>query len=144
MTKPYRTIGLLCGLTFLTSIQAQGQAPAAPSAAKPSLTVTVTIPQTASLTQKISANGNLAAWQEAVIGAEAHGLKITEVRVNVGDRVQRGDVLALLQSVCGLAALQGWRSATARNVRNVTTGVSTTNRLASHPGTSPAGAACNW
>lgn len=51
---------------------------------------------------------------------------------------------ALLQSVCSLPALQGWRSATARNVRNVTTGVSTTNRLASHPGTSPAGAACNW
>ncbi|MFY9183830.1 MAG: efflux RND transporter periplasmic adaptor subunit [Limnohabitans sp.] len=69
-----------------------------PAAAKPSLTVTVTIPQTASLTQKISANGNLAAWQEAVIGAEAHGLKITEVRVNVGDRVQRGDVLAVLQA----------------------------------------------
>ena len=66
--------------------------------AKPSLTVTVTSPQTASLVQKISANGNLAAWQEAVIGAEANGLKITDVRVNVGDRVQRGDVLAVLQA----------------------------------------------
>jgi RND family efflux transporter MFP subunit len=70
----------------------------APSAAKPSLTVTVTTPQMASLTQKISANGNLAAWQEAVIGAEANGLKITEVRVNVGDRVKRGDVLVVLQA----------------------------------------------
>jgi RND family efflux transporter MFP subunit len=70
----------------------------ASSAANPSRTVTVTTPPTASLVQKISANGNLAAWQEAVIGAEANGLKITEVRVNVGDRVQRGDVLATLQS----------------------------------------------
>jgi RND family efflux transporter MFP subunit len=69
-----------------------------PAPAKPSLTVTVATPQTASLAQKISANGNLAAWQEAVIGAEANGLKITEVRVNVGDRVQRGDVLAVLQA----------------------------------------------
>ena len=69
-----------------------------PSTAKPSLTVTITMPQTANLAQKISANGNLAAWQEAVIGAEANGLKITEVRVNVGDRVQRGDVLAVLQA----------------------------------------------
>ncbi len=69
-----------------------------PSTAKPSLTVTITTPQTANLAQKISANGNLAAWQEAVIGAEANGLKITEVRVNVGDRVQRGDVLAVLQA----------------------------------------------
>ncbi|OYU11344.1 MAG: efflux transporter periplasmic adaptor subunit [Comamonadaceae bacterium PBBC1] len=69
-----------------------------PAPAKPSLTVTVATPQTASLTQKISANGNLAAWQEAIVGAEANGLKITEVRVNVGDRVQRGDVLAVLQA----------------------------------------------
>lgn len=69
-----------------------------PSTAKPSLTVTITTPQTAHLAQKINANGNLAAWQEAVIGAEANGLKITEVRVNVGDRVQRGDVLAVLQA----------------------------------------------
>ena len=69
-----------------------------PSAAKPALTVIVTPPQTASLAQKINATGNLAAWQEAIIGAEANGLKITEVRVNVGDRVQRGDVLATLQS----------------------------------------------
>ena len=69
-----------------------------PVVSKPTLTVTVTTPQTASLVQKISANGSLAAWQEAIIGAEANGLKINEVRVNVGDRVQRGDVLAVLQS----------------------------------------------
>ena len=69
-----------------------------PAPAKPSLTVTVTTPQTASLSQKITANGNLTAWQEAIVGAEANGLKITEVRVNVGDRVQRGDVLAVLQA----------------------------------------------
>ena len=68
------------------------------AASKPSLTVSVTTPQASSWAQKISANGSLAAWQEAVIGAEANGLKITEVRVNVGDRVQRGDVLAVLQA----------------------------------------------
>ena len=50
------------------------------------------------MAQRLSANGSLAAWQEALIGAEANGLKITEVRVNVGDRVQRGDVLATLQA----------------------------------------------
>jgi RND family efflux transporter MFP subunit len=71
---------------------------AKPALVKPTLTVTTAIPQSQNLTQRISANGSLAAWQEAVIGAEAHGLKITEVRVNVGDRVKRGDVLATLQS----------------------------------------------
>jgi HlyD family secretion protein len=66
--------------------------------AKPSLSVMVVTPQMGSMPQKITANGNLAAWQEAIVGAEANGLKITEVRVNVGDRVQRGDVLAVLQA----------------------------------------------
>jgi RND family efflux transporter MFP subunit len=71
---------------------------AKPALVKPTLTVTTAIPQSQNLTERISANGSLAAWQEAVIGAEANGLKITEVRVNVGDRVKRGDVLASLQS----------------------------------------------
>jgi RND family efflux transporter MFP subunit len=62
------------------------------------LTVTTIQPQSQNLTRSLLANGSLAAWQEAIIGAEAHGLKVTEVRVNVGDRVQRGDVLATLQS----------------------------------------------
>jgi HlyD family secretion protein len=66
--------------------------------AKPALTVTVAQPLKANWAQKINANGSLAAWQEAIIGAEANGLKITDVRVNVGDRVQRGQVLATLQS----------------------------------------------
>ena len=65
---------------------------------KPALSVVTVTPQMSNLVQKISANGNLAAWQEAIIGAEANGLKIMEVRVNVGERVQRGDVLAVLQA----------------------------------------------
>ena len=68
------------------------------AASKPSLTVTLTTPQSQNMAQRLSANGSLAAWQEALIGTEANGLKITEVRVNVGDRVQRGDVLATLQA----------------------------------------------
>ena len=67
-------------------------------ATKPSLTVNVSSPTQLGISQRVWANGSLAAWQEAVIGAEANGLKITEVRVNVGDRVKRGDVLAVLQS----------------------------------------------
>lgn len=85
-------------VSFTTFSAGAAEDKATSSAVKPSLTVTVATPESASLAQKISANGSLAAWQEASIGAEAHGLKITEVRVNVGDRVQRGDVLAVLQA----------------------------------------------
>ena len=61
---------------------------------KPALTVTITRPSTADLPITLSANGSIVAWQEASVGAEANGLRLTEVRVNVGDEVKQGQVLA--------------------------------------------------
>ena len=61
---------------------------------KPALTVTTVQPQRTTLSDKLAANGNIAAWQEASVGTETGGLRLTEVRVNVGDRVQKGQVLA--------------------------------------------------
>ncbi|MDB5860232.1 MAG: periplasmic linker protein-like protein [Ramlibacter sp.] len=61
---------------------------------KPALTVTTTTATRSMLPVTLSANGNLAAWQEASVGAEASGLRIAEVLVNVGDRVRSGQVLA--------------------------------------------------
>ena len=94
---------LLLGLG-LAPARAQAQpAPAIPAASagapqsRPVLTVTVTSPRPQTLAQRVPANGSLAAWQEAIVGAEAQGLRLTEVRVNVGDRVRAGDVLARLQ-----------------------------------------------
>ena len=63
---------------------------------KPALTVNATQPQRANLPIKLAANGNIVAWQEAVVGAEAPGLRIAQVLVNVGDRVKKGQVLATL------------------------------------------------
>jgi RND family efflux transporter MFP subunit len=68
--------------------------PAADAAAKPALTVTTTTPRSETLPQRLAANGNIAAWQEASVGTEANGLRLSEVRVNVGDAVKRGQVLA--------------------------------------------------
>lgn len=62
--------------------------------AKPALTVTTVTPTQTMLPTTLAANGNLAAWQEASVGAETSGLRIAEVLVNVGDRVRRGQVLA--------------------------------------------------
>jgi RND family efflux transporter MFP subunit len=66
----------------------------ASAAAKPALTVTTTTPQMATLPLRVSANGNITAWQDAVIGTESNGLRLAEVRVGVGDVVRRGQVLA--------------------------------------------------
>ena len=61
---------------------------------KPALTVTTAQPSQMRLPIRLSANGSIAAWQEAIVGSESNGLRLTDVRVNVGDRVSRGQVLA--------------------------------------------------
>lgn len=60
----------------------------------PALTVTLTQAQQTVLPLKIFANGNIAAWQEAIIGSEVNGLRLTNVLVNVGDVVNKGQLLA--------------------------------------------------
>lgn len=66
--------------------------------ARPALTVTTAKPLPASLPIQLNANGNVSAWQEAVIGSELAGLRLTEVRVNVGDVVEKGQVLAVFSA----------------------------------------------
>lgn len=83
------------------------------AAAKPALAVTVTSPQASSVPLKITANGNVAAWQEASIGTEANGLRLAEVRVNVGDVVKRGQVLATFAADTIAAELAQTRAAVA-------------------------------
>ncbi|GGI55225.1 hemolysin secretion protein D [Oxalicibacterium solurbis] len=63
-------------------------------APRPALTVTTAMPTQESLPIRLHANGTVFAWQEAIIGSESNGLQLTEVRVNVGDKVRRGQVLA--------------------------------------------------
>jgi RND family efflux transporter MFP subunit len=58
------------------------------------LTVTTAQPTQTRLPIKLAANGSITAWQEAIVGSEVNGLRLLDVRVNVGDRVARGQVLA--------------------------------------------------
>jgi RND family efflux transporter MFP subunit len=62
--------------------------------AKAALTVTTVQPVQTSLALKLPANGSVFAWQEAIVGSEANGLRLVDVKVNVGDRVTKGQVLA--------------------------------------------------
>ncbi len=66
----------------------------AKSVTKPALTVTVVKPQVLEWPNMLSANGTIAAWQEASVGAEVNGLRLADVNVNVGDVVKKGQVLA--------------------------------------------------
>lgn len=68
------------------------------AASRPALTVSLTTPQQLDWPLVLPANGNVVAWQEAVIGAEIANYRITEVRVQVGDAVKKGQVLARIAS----------------------------------------------
>ncbi len=70
----------------------------AATAARPALVVTAVRPAKAEVADTLSANGSIAAWQEASVGAEVSGLRIAEVRADVGDAVRRGQVLARFAS----------------------------------------------
>ncbi len=70
---------------------------------RPALTVSMAQPQRTAVPVRLAANGNVAAWQEASIGAESNGLRLTDVRVNVGDVVKAGQVLATFSAETVLA-----------------------------------------
>lgn len=81
--------------------------------AKPALTVAAISPQSVEWPQLLTTNGNIAAWQEAVISTEIGNLRLIDVRVNVGDQVQKGQVLARISNDTIAADLAQTRAAVA-------------------------------
>ncbi|WP_223871848.1 efflux RND transporter periplasmic adaptor subunit [Candidatus Dactylopiibacterium carminicum] len=77
------------------------------------LTVTAAGLQPATMPLRIAAGGNIMAWQEASIGTEASGMRLVEVRVNVGDAVRRGQLLASFAAETVAAELAQARAALA-------------------------------
>ena len=81
----------LAGCSGDSKPAAEAKGAAAP---RPALTVRLTSAQTLDWPQSLPANGNVVAWQEAVIGPDIANYRITDVRVQVGDVVKKGQVLA--------------------------------------------------
>jgi len=106
------------GLIALWTVRAAGaEKPAA--SPRPSLTVSTVQTERASLPVALSANGTIAAWQEAVVGAESNGWRLSEVKVNVGDVVRRGQVLASFVVEMAQADLAQTRAAVAEAEANL-------------------------
>ncbi len=96
--------------------------------AKPALSVTTVTPQALDLPVRVSANGGIAAWQEAVVGAEVGGLRLLEVRADVGDRVRRGDLLARFAAQTVEADMEEARARQAEAEANLAEAVSDARR----------------
>ncbi|UCI23498.1 efflux RND transporter periplasmic adaptor subunit [Mesorhizobium sp. B2-8-5] len=86
---------------------------AAPAQAA-TLTVSVERVHPEAVTSSVSATGTVAAWQEATIGAEESGLRLTEVLAAEGDRVRAGDVIARLDDSLLKAQLAEQKAAVAQ------------------------------
>ncbi len=106
------SVALLLGVLSATEAGAQSggdaKGGAGKGATRAALTVETVTPQAAVLPMRVAANGSIAAWQEAIVGAEVGGLRLLEVRVNVGDVVKAGDTLAVFaaETVAADLALQ--------------------------------------
>ncbi|MDD2759894.1 MAG: efflux RND transporter periplasmic adaptor subunit [Methylomonas sp.] len=70
--------------------------PAVVAVVNPALSVAAIRPEIRDLPLSLTANGSIAAWQEAVIGAEIGDLRLNAVNVQVGEAVKKGQVLATL------------------------------------------------
>lgn len=104
-TAPASTSAPTEAATGVTAPAADGKAAApqnapagkgAGAAAKPALTVTSVSPQKDSWDTTVQADGVISPWQEAIIASEIGGLRITEVLVDVGEEVKKGQPLAKL------------------------------------------------
>jgi RND family efflux transporter MFP subunit len=85
-------IGVITGIAIIS----RAHKPAAPVARSETAALSVSIvhPKPMLWPRVITASGNLAPWQEAVISAQLPGAPIAEVLVDVGDTVQKGQLLA--------------------------------------------------
>ena len=107
----------LAATAFFTSRSGAAVAPKN-TAPKPALTVTTVQPTQTSLPIKLSANGSITAWQEAIVGSETSGLRLLEVRANVGDKVRAGQVLATFSAEALQAEVAQSRASTAEAEAN--------------------------
>ena len=108
----------LCAALAFGYAQAQDKPAADARAAaakpgKPALSVTLIQPQARDVPLRLVANGSVNAWQEAILGAEANGLRLREVRAEVGASVKRGQILAVFAAETVAADLAQAKAAVA-------------------------------
>ncbi|WP_245313588.1 efflux RND transporter periplasmic adaptor subunit [Rhizobium sp. R635] len=82
-------------------------------AAATALTVSLTAPAQREWSETVPASGWLKPWQEAVIASETSGLRITDVLVDVGSVVTKGQTLVRLSQESVLADLRKQEAAVA-------------------------------
>ncbi len=91
----------------------------AAAATPTALTVSVVRPEKVDWPEVIQASGTIAPWQEAIVGAEVTGLRLSELFVDVGDQVTKGQLLARFDDATTVAMVKQMEAAVAEAEANV-------------------------
>ncbi|WP_341487510.1 efflux RND transporter periplasmic adaptor subunit [Pararhizobium sp. A13] len=96
---------------FALPLTAQGQEVEQNDTRAAALTVSVVKPEVSLWPVTIPASGRLAAWHEAIIAAEVSGLRIIDVKADVGTSVNKGDLLVQFAPETSQAELEQQQAA---------------------------------
>lgn len=110
----------------LAAVLAAGEPAPAPRTA--ALTVRAVAPQSVAWPVLVRADGEIAAWQEAVVGSGTGGLRILEVKAEIGDAVQAGQELALLDTAALRAQVAAQEAEVEQAEANLTTAAADARR----------------
>ena len=91
-----------------------------PRTEKVVLSVNLVQPVMQEMNDQLPANGSIAPWQEAVIGSELNGIRLADVRAQVGDRVKKGQILAVFSKEAVEADLAQTKASLAEAKANFT------------------------
>ncbi|MGC4029510.1 MAG: efflux RND transporter periplasmic adaptor subunit [Steroidobacteraceae bacterium] len=110
---PAAKVLLALALATALALQGCGRAPGAgqPAAVPAAMTVTTTQVAASPIAQVVEATGSIQAWQDVIISAEVGGYRISQVLVDVGTAVQKGQVLVRLAGDMLQADLDSRRAA---------------------------------
>lgn len=109
---------LLAGLG-MASRRADSTETLAETKTNPALSVNTVQASELKIPVSLHASGSIAAWQEAVIGADVEGLRLREVSVQVGETVRKGQVLAVFNDDSVLADVAQSKAALAEAEANL-------------------------
>jgi multidrug efflux pump subunit AcrA (membrane-fusion protein) len=87
-----------CSVWCIDKCQAEQSMPIVANNSRPALTVRITTMRQDKWAQTLTANGSVLPWQEAIISAQMQGVRISDVKVSIGDKVHQGDVLLTLDN----------------------------------------------
>ncbi len=113
-------IVVIAGSVFGYQSYQKSQAPKADKGVTPAVvTVSTDVARMQTVEDTLSVTGSISAWDPLSVGPEVSGLRITEIKVEEGDHVTKGQVLATLNSSLLRAQLEQAKARLHSSVANL-------------------------